>query len=208
MADNNVKGNETAKAGTEGPHDRKPEVCMAKVESHLETTGTLAPVYQEGGAHDCMSKSDRDLEFVNETMRTDQVQNIFMRLEMVAQDLIQTASGDDAQRLKRSTRAFKSALAWGMGVLKHIGQQCKWPPTVRSEVASRVGEMTKAPLEFAAKRRMQMAPTSWEAECNAHIAWAEMLEFDGLPGVLRGPGDEPDRRGYGAGGVGPREAEG
>ena len=148
---------------------------MAKVESHLETTGTLAPVYQEGGAHDCMSKSDRDLEFVNETMRTDQVQNIFMRLEMVAQDLIQTASGDDAQRLKRSTRAFKSALAWGMGVLKHIGQQCKWPPTVRSEVASRVGEMTKAPLEFAAKRRMQMAPTSWETECNAHIAWAEML---------------------------------
>ena len=94
MADNNVKGNETAKAGTEGPHDRKPEVCMAKVESHLETTGTLAPVYQEGGAHDGMSKSDRDLEFVHETMRTDQVQNIFMRLEMVAQDRIQTASGD------------------------------------------------------------------------------------------------------------------
>ena len=67
-----------------------------------------------------------------------------MRLEMVAQDLIQTASGDDAQRLKRSMRAFKSALAWGMGVLKHIGQHCKWPPTVKSEVASRVGEMTKA----------------------------------------------------------------
>ena len=38
-----------------------------------------------------------------------------------------------------------------------------------------MGEMTKAPLEFAAKRRMQMAPTSWEAECNAHVAWAEML---------------------------------
>ena len=48
MADNNVKGNEIAKTGTEGPHDRKPEACMAKVESHLETTGTLAPVYQEG----------------------------------------------------------------------------------------------------------------------------------------------------------------
>ena len=31
MADNNVKGNETAKAGTEGPQDRKPEACMAKV---------------------------------------------------------------------------------------------------------------------------------------------------------------------------------
>jgi hypothetical protein len=54
---------------------------------------------------------------------------------MVAQDLIQTASGDDAQRLKRSMRAFKLALAWGMGVLDHIGQHCKWPPTVKSEVA-------------------------------------------------------------------------
>ena len=175
MADNNVRGNETAKAGTEGPHDRRPEACMAKVESHLETTGTLAPVYQEGGAHDCMSRSDRDLEFVNETMRTDQIQGIIMRIEMVAQDLIQTASGDDAQRLKRSMRAFKSALAWGMGVLDHIGQHCKWPPTVKSEVANRVREMTKAPLEFAVKRRMQMAPTSWEAECSAHVAWAKML---------------------------------
>jgi hypothetical protein len=63
---------------------------------------------------------------------------------MVAQDLIQTASGDDAQRLKRSMRAFKSALAWGMGLLDHIGQHCKWPPTVKSEVASRVSEIMKA----------------------------------------------------------------
>jgi hypothetical protein len=38
-----------------------------------------------------------------------------------------------------------------------------------------VSEMTKAPLEFAVKRRMQMAPTSWEAECSAHVAWAKML---------------------------------
>ena len=53
---------------------------------------------------------------------------------------------------------FKSALAWGMGVLDHIGRHCKWPPTVKSEVASRVSEMTKAPLEFAVKRRMQMVP--------------------------------------------------
>ncbi len=94
---------------------------------------------------------------------------------MVAQDLIQTASGDDAQRLKRSMRAFKLALAWGMGVLDHIGRHCKWPPTVKSEVASRVSEMTKAPLEFAVKRRMQMASTSWEAECSAHLAWAKVL---------------------------------
>jgi hypothetical protein len=177
MAENNVWGNEVAKAGTEGPQDRRSEAGKVKAESSLETTGTLAPVYQEGGAQDWegLSKSERDLDFVNETMRTDQIQNVIVRIEMVAQDLIQTASGDDAQRLKRSMRAFKSALAWGMGVLNHIGQHCKWPPTVKSEVASRVGEMTKAPLEFAAKRRMQMAPTSWEAECSAHVAWAEML---------------------------------
>jgi hypothetical protein len=72
-------------------------------------------------------------------------------------------------------RAFKSALAWGMGVLDHIGQHCRWPPTVKSEVASRVSEMTKALLEFAVKRRMQMSPTSWAAECNAHVAWAKGL---------------------------------
>ena len=114
MAENNACGNETAKTGTEGPQDKRSEADKAKAESNLEITGTLAPVYQEGGAHDWkgLSKSERDLEFVNETMRTDQMQNIIMRIEMVAQDLIQTASGDDAQRLKRSMRAFKSALAW------------------------------------------------------------------------------------------------
>jgi hypothetical protein len=35
--------------------------------------------------------------------------------------------------------------------------------------------MTKAPLEFAVKRRMQMSRTSWAAECSAHVAWAKML---------------------------------
>ena len=106
MADNNVWGEETAKAGTEGPHDRRPEACMAKVESHLETTGTLAPVYQEGGAHDCMSRSDGDLEFVNETMRTDQIQNIFMRLEMVAQDL-RISSKLQAGTMRRGSRGAR-----------------------------------------------------------------------------------------------------
>jgi hypothetical protein len=46
---------------------------------------------------------------------------------------------------------------------------------VKSEVASRLSEITKAPLEFAAKRKMQMSPTSWAAECNAHVAWAKGL---------------------------------
>jgi hypothetical protein len=54
-------------------------------------------VYREEGIQDWegQSKSERDLDFVNETMRMDQIQNVIVRIEMVAQDLIQTASGDD-----------------------------------------------------------------------------------------------------------------
>ncbi len=122
-----------------------------------------------------LSRSERDMEFVTETMCTTQIQIIIMRIEMVAQDLIQTATGDDAQRLKRSMLVFKSALAWGMGLLDHIGQHCKWPPTVKSEVANRVSEIRKVPLEFATKRRMQMSPTLWAAECSAHVTWAKGL---------------------------------
>ena len=107
MAENNAWGKEGAKTGTEGPHDQRSEADRVKAESSLETTGSLAPVYQGEETQDWegLSKSERDLDFVNETMRTDQIQSIIMRVEMVAQDLIQTASGDDAQRLKRSMRA-------------------------------------------------------------------------------------------------------
>ncbi len=61
-------------------------------------------MYQGEGIQDWegLSKSERDMDFVNETMRMDQIQSIITRIEMVTQDLIQTASGDDAQRLKRS----------------------------------------------------------------------------------------------------------
>jgi hypothetical protein len=155
-------GRDEATTGTEGPHDQRSGFGRVKAESSLESTGNLTPVYRGEGVQDWegLSKSERDMDFINETMRTDQIQSIITRIEMVAQDLIQTASGDDAQRLKSSMRAFKSALAWGMGVLDRIGQHCKWPPMVKSEVASGVSEMTKAPLEFAVKRRMLMAPTS------------------------------------------------
>ncbi len=47
-------------------------------------------------------------------MLTTQVQNVVVRVKMVGQDLILTASQDDVQGLKRSMRAFKSALAWGI----------------------------------------------------------------------------------------------
>jgi hypothetical protein len=125
-----MAGRDEATRGTEGPRDQRSGVSGKKTESNLETTGNLAPVYQEEGdqGQEGLSRSEKDVEFVNETMRTGQIQSIIMRIEMVAQDLIQTASGDDAQRLKRSMRAFKSALAWGMGVLDHIGRHCKWPP--------------------------------------------------------------------------------
>ncbi len=46
MAENNVWGNEVAKAGTEDPQDRRSEAGKVKAESSLETTGSLAPVYQ------------------------------------------------------------------------------------------------------------------------------------------------------------------
>jgi hypothetical protein len=156
-----MAGRDESMKGTEGPHDQRSGIGGGKTESNLETTGNLAPVYRGEGdqGQEGLSRSEKDVEFVNETMRMDQIHSIITRIEMVAQNLIQTASGDGAQRLKRSMRAFKSALAWGMGVLDHIGRHCKWPPTVKSEVASRVSEMTKAPLEFAVKRRMQMAPT-------------------------------------------------
>jgi hypothetical protein len=182
-----MAGRDEATKGAEGPRDRRSEIGGRKTERILETTGDLAPVYQGEGeqGREGLSRSEKDVEFVNETMRTGQIQSIITRIEMVAQDLIQTASGDDARRLKRSMRAFKSALAWGMGILDHIGQHCKWPPTVKSEVASRVSEMTKAPLEFAVKRRLQMSPTSWAAECSAHVAWAKGLIEMMHPAVTR-----------------------
>ncbi len=172
-----MAGREEAAEKAEGPRDLGSEIGGRKTESYLETTGDLAPVYQGEGVQGRkgLSRSERDMEFVRETMLTTQIQSIITRIEMVAQDLIQTASGDDVQRLKRSMRAFKSALAWGMGLLDHIGQHCKWPHTVKSEVANRVREITKVPLEFAIKRRMQMSPTSWAAECSAYVTWAKGL---------------------------------
>jgi hypothetical protein len=110
-----MAGRDEATTGTEGPRDQRSVIGRVKAESSLETTGNLAPVYRGEGVQDWvgLSKSERDMDFVNEMMRTDQIQSIITRIEMVVQDLIQTASGDDAQRLKRSMRAFKSALAWG-----------------------------------------------------------------------------------------------
>ncbi len=71
-----MAGRDEAKAGTEGPHDQRSGIGKVKTESSLETTGSLAPMYWEEGIQDRegLSKSERDLDFVNETMRTDQIE--------------------------------------------------------------------------------------------------------------------------------------
>jgi hypothetical protein len=94
-----MAGREEAAERAEGPRNLRLEIGGRKTESYLETTGDLAPVYQEEGAQgrEGLSRSERDMEFFIETMCTTQIQSIITRIEMVAQDLIQTASGDDAQ---------------------------------------------------------------------------------------------------------------
>jgi hypothetical protein len=94
-----MAGREEAARGAVGPRDLRSEMGGRKAKSYLEMTGDLAPVYQGEGeqGREGLSRSERDVEFVTETMRTAQIQNIITRIEMVAQDLIQTASGDDAQ---------------------------------------------------------------------------------------------------------------
>ncbi len=94
-----MAGRREAAEGTGGPCDLGSKIGRRKTESYLETTGDLAPVYQEEEVHgrEGLSRSDKDMEFVRETMLTDQMQSIIARIEIVARDLIQTASGDDAQ---------------------------------------------------------------------------------------------------------------
>jgi hypothetical protein len=88
-----------AAKGARDPCDRGSKIGGRKTKSYLETTGDLPPVYQEEEVYgrEGLSRSDKDMEFVRETMLTDQMQSIIARIEIVAQDLIQTASGDDAQ---------------------------------------------------------------------------------------------------------------
>jgi hypothetical protein len=158
--------------GTRGPSDARSRTGCAKTGSCLEAAGDLAPVYQEEGdqGQGGPSRSKRDMEFVRETMLTAQVQNVIVRIKMVGQELILIAIGDGAQWLRRSMRV-QVCPCLGNGVAEH----CKWPQTVKSEVASRVNEIAKLPLEFATKRRMQMAPTTWAEECSAHMQWARRL---------------------------------
>jgi hypothetical protein len=112
-----MAGREEAAERAEGPRDRGSEIARSKAESYLETTGDLAPVYQGEGVQgrEGLSRSKRDMEFVRETMLTTQMQSIITRIEIVAQDLIQTASRDDAQRLKRSMRRSSRPSRGGWG---------------------------------------------------------------------------------------------
>ena len=67
-----MAGRDEAATGTEGPHDQRSGIGRGKAESSLETTGNLEPVYRGEGIQDWegLSKSERDLDFVNETMQT------------------------------------------------------------------------------------------------------------------------------------------
>ncbi len=73
-----MAGRDEATKRAEDPHDRRSGIGGRKTKSNLETTGDLAPVYQEEGekGRDGLSRSEKDVEFVNETMRTDQIQSI------------------------------------------------------------------------------------------------------------------------------------
>ncbi len=99
-------------------------------------TGDFAPIYKEEGEQGPggPSKSERDMDFVRRMMLSAQVQDVVVRVEMVGQDLLLTANGDDSQRLRRSMCSFKSALAWGMERLNHVGRHCRWPHTVKSKI--------------------------------------------------------------------------
>jgi hypothetical protein len=67
-----MEGRDEATKRAEGPHDRRSEIGGRKTESILEKTGDLAPVYQEEGekGREGLNRSEKDVEFVNETMRT------------------------------------------------------------------------------------------------------------------------------------------
>jgi hypothetical protein len=55
------------------------------------------PLWGEGEKDlDGLSKSEIDMDFVRRTMLSAQVQDVVARVEMVGQDLLLTANGDDS----------------------------------------------------------------------------------------------------------------
>ncbi len=73
-----MAGRKDAAEGAEGPRHVRSEIGRRKTESYLETTGDFAPVYQGKGeqGQEGLSRSERDMEFVTETMCTTQIQSI------------------------------------------------------------------------------------------------------------------------------------
>ncbi len=158
--------------GAGSPSESRPGPGCSRSGSYFEVTGDLAPIYKEEGEQGPggPGKSERDMDFVRIMMLSAQVQDVVVRVEMVGQDLLLTANRDGSQRLRRSMRTFKSALAWGKECLNHVGQHCRWP-----QIASRMNEIAKLPLESATRRRMQMAPTTLASACSEHMQWAQEL---------------------------------
>jgi hypothetical protein len=112
-----MAGREEAAERAEGSRDLGSEIGRQKTESYLETTGDLALVYQGEGAQgrEGLSRSERDMEFVRETMLMTQIQSITTRIEMVAQDLIQTrvetTRSNSREACGRSSRPSRGV--WG-----------------------------------------------------------------------------------------------
>ncbi len=67
-----MAGRKETAGGAGSPCDLRSRVGSRKTKSYLETTVDLAPVYQEGGeqGREGISRSERDMEFVRETMLT------------------------------------------------------------------------------------------------------------------------------------------
>jgi hypothetical protein len=106
------------------------------------------------------------------TMLTAKVQDVMAKVDLAGQNLLVATNRSDLQNLRRRSRAFRTALAWGMGHMDHISQRCGWPDVVKDKIARRIQEIAKTPLESSLRRMTQMVPMSWGADCSTNVQWA------------------------------------
>jgi hypothetical protein len=69
--------------------------------------------------------SERNMEFIRRTMLSAKVQDVVANL--AGQNLLVATNRRDPQNLQPHSRALRTALAWGMGHLGHIGQRVDGP---------------------------------------------------------------------------------
>jgi hypothetical protein len=71
-----------------------------------------------------MSTSEKDMEFFQRMMLSAKVQDEVAKVDLAGQNLLVATNRSDPQNLRRRSRLLRTALAWGMGYLDHIGQRC------------------------------------------------------------------------------------